>query len=545
MFEGNTDHRETGLIELDESNAAADPNIIGLHLRDGLDEPLPALELVLTYPDRTVVEVRVDDTGYAQIPRQTETPLEIPSEDSSNAFAPSTSSEVSVAVKKADGNLDVVCTIDLARCQQDVILRSPKVNIQFQNQPHNGPNPTNFATGAQPTTKPPTQASVKPPVKPASAPASTPAAKPAQTPAPLPPLPWYKALLHQTHHWIEKHLGRPLTPAEINTGRTPVLVETRNKNNNPVVIAIGPECPNKDNLCLGKNNIFRKAILDAAKRCKLDPQALGALINAEAAQLTKYVPVLDANGQPKLGKNKQVQKRIEYLGWNPNSFNAGSNAAGLTQFIVGTWLGYALQGNSHLHQQCVARGWIRTIENKRGQKHHEFVLSTGLSVPRPEQQQYVSDANVKDCLQLRFDPTCSIEAAADLGYDNLRVLENSHFDLSKTTSSDKAKLMYLLHHEGPSNGVLFIKNKLASMSKGKFASSLERLKSIFVLQIGAKLADKYLNEADNNVELAYRRWLCKYIDDKVVYGDYCCTKPEKKPHETTEVLALIGGIHVA
>src|SRR5690606_38607086 len=61
------------------------------------------------------------------------------------------------------------------------------------------------------------------------------------------------------------------------------------------------------------NNKYRKFVIDASKRHGFTPHSLAALIHAEAAK--------KSNGE-----------------WDSKSFNASTNAAGLTQFLKGTWL---------------------------------------------------------------------------------------------------------------------------------------------------------------------------------------------------------------
>lgn len=43
---------------------------------------------------------------------------------------------------------------------------------------------------------------------------------------------------------------------------------------------MGPECPNKENLRLGRNNLYRAEIIKAGERVGLIPQAIAALSDA-------------------------------------------------------------------------------------------------------------------------------------------------------------------------------------------------------------------------------------------------------------------------
>lgn len=83
--------------------------------------------------------------------------------------------------------------------------------------------------------------------------------------------------------------------------------------------------------------------------------------------------------------------------------------------------------------------------------------------------------------------------------------------------------MYLLHHEGEGAGPLFIRNELYKLPKGKFASAEERLKHVFVQQVGTVATANYLiSQAGNDVFKAYRKWLSKYINDKIILTKFAC-----------------------
>lgn len=116
-----------------------------------------------------------------------------------------------------------------------------------------------------------------------------------------------------------------------------------------------------------------------------------------------------------------------------------------------------------------------------------------------------SDENVKKCLAMRMDPAWSINAAADYGNANLKVLTKAGLNLSGLNDMERAKLMYLMHHEGEGAGPLFIKNKLGDRKDG--VGGIARLKQVFAMQLGASGApkvDELIDRADGDVEVAYR-----------------------------------------
>ena len=143
---------------------------------------------------------------------------------------------------------------------------------------------------------------------------------------------------------------------------------------------------------------------------------------------------------------------------------------------------------------------------------------TRTSVPKSEW----SDANVRACLAMRMDPTWSINAAADYGAANLKVLEAKGFKLRSLSDMNKAKLMYLMHHEGEGSGPLFIRNKLRTGTGG-----VEGLQRKFATQLGSDgqtLATSKIIAAGGDVEIAYRAWLSTFIDKNFAATDkYFCS----------------------
>src|SRR4051794_24649402 len=86
-------------------------------------------------------------------------------------------------------------------------------------------------------------------------------------------------------------------------------------------------------IVLGKNEEYLSAIETAQQRTGIDGSALAALIDAEAAKSKSGV-------------------------WNKNSFNKGSHASGLTQFLENTWRGHALNPAHLLNEHCKKKGFV-------------------------------------------------------------------------------------------------------------------------------------------------------------------------------------------
>jgi hypothetical protein len=458
--------------------------------RDGLDQPINDMEIKIDFPDGNSIQAKTNAQGVVTTPSPT-----------------SREGIAHVSVLGKDGKTQPVCTIDLARCQGAAIIRSPKVAVPFSLDAHQ-PKTVTVVNGSNGNAWYDLNGAVEHAWK------------------------WVKDLVHVSDN----------TPPLSGAGNTPHVVKrTANSAGNPLIVAVGAECPNSDNLRLGRNNVYRGAIINAAKRVGIMPQAMAALIDAEAAKKTETFPVPGADGKPSVNKKTgkpKVQTVKEH--WDKDSYNTRSRAAGLTQFLESTWLAHCLKSGCYIHEQSVAKGWVKTESGPKGQSKIIFILADGKTTPQP--WKHIGDASVQACLKERFTPEWSIMAAADYGKANLEVLQKAGFKLSGLNDAEKAKLMYLLHHEGEGAGPLFIRDELSKLPKGKFASAEERLKHVFGLQVGEKKAVEALNKAHGDAQEAYRYWLSDYINVKIKIDRFCCDS-SKASHATDvfDIFKKIGG----
>ena len=441
-----------------------------LALRDGLDQPISGIEVHIDLPDGATVTTKTDMQGVATLP-----PMRKPK------------GHATVKVRGHDHNIQQVCKVDLDRCQGSVIIRSPKVVVPMTSRLHQ------HATAIAQSSKGEA---------------------------------WFEqnGTLDKAWVWLKSKVHSSDT-SPLGSGNTHphIVKESLSKAGNPIVIAVGPECPNQENLLLGRNNIYRAAIIAAAKRVGIMPQALAALIDAEAAKKTISNPIIGADGKPVINKKTGKPKVNKIQGeWDSGSYNAQSRAAGLTQFLESTWLAHVMLSGRYIHEQSMVKGWVKQEAVTKGKSHIVFVLADGKSTTAPYAHR--QDANVQACLKQRFTPEWAIMAAADYGKANLDVLKKSGFKLNGLNDAEKAKLMYLLHHEGEGAGPLFIRNELHKLPKGKFASAEERLKHVFVQQVGLIETEKWINST-GGVFPAYRLWLSKYINDKFDdLGRFACDR---------------------
>jgi hypothetical protein len=482
---------------------ADDVSYVSLIFRDGLDRPIPELELFVTLPSGAMCTALSTAQGAITLP--------VPA---------NTSGQARVEVKDDTGKRQPVCSIELEKCKDAVIIRGTKVKAALPLRQHQQMPPAASTS------------------TPARLVANT--ARPTTEPAPVDTSsPWWSAngAWENAKTWLANklHLNEQATSS---MPTTPIAAETLSNAGQPVAVITGPECPNKDNLRLGRNNIYRQAILEAAKRLGLMPQALCALMDCEAGKITETIPKLGPDGkQLKDKKGKALTTPIREL-WNANAGNTESGAAGLTQFLATTWLSHAMTPGRYLHTQCQANGWVRKNSNAKGSSHWVFVLMDGATTENPHSMRKI-DSNVRKCLAMRMDPTWSINAAADYGNANLRILTEKGFKLTGLNDMDKAKLMYLMHHEGEGAGPLFIRNKLASANGG-----IPGLRKKFATQLGkdgAILAKKLIDAADGDVELAYRKWLAKHIDDNFKQSSKYFCGESMKIRDLSELVEFIGG----
>jgi hypothetical protein len=209
----------------------------------------------------------------------------------------------------------------------------------------------------------------------------------------------------------------------------------------------------ESSLALGPNEVYREYLMTAETRTDIDAAALAALVNAEAAKLP--------SGE-----------------WNRNSRAPTSSAAGLTQFLAATWLGEAKKSRTYLNQRGKADGCI---------------ASGNEMVPGTEDK----------LLALRFDPELSIVAAAEYGVSNLKSLISAGLVDGQIGDDEKARFIYLAHHEGLGGALAFLKG-----TKAYTFSDLAK-------QVGQSKAQRYVDAAGGNSTKAYRTWLNEYIENNI------------------------------
>jgi len=204
---------------------------------------------------------------------------------------------------------------------------------------------------------------------------------------------------------------------------------------------------------LGPNSKYAGALQQAAERSGLPATTLAAIVDAEAA------------------------KRRDGS-WNLMSRNPRSSAAGLGQFLSGTWIGMAQKPGNWLHDVARQKGWLS--ESGR-----------------------VEPAARGSLLALRYDATASINSIADYARSNIATIRRA----GVRTDDDPqglARIAYLGHHLGPGDAIRFLKGGLGD----------SRAAHLLKAQIGSAPAhDRIARTGDASA--AHRDWLNGYIARKI------------------------------
>lgn len=206
-------------------------------------------------------------------------------------------------------------------------------------------------------------------------------------------------------------------------------------------------------LALGANGVWRRALERAGQRTGIPLPALAAIVDAEAAK--------NGNGQ--------------WVAW---SRNPRSSAAGLGQFLAGTWIHEAQRAGTWLNETARANGWLDANGRVLG------------------------DAKGK-LLALRYDGEASIHATADYARANLHGLEKAGISPGGNVGQI-ARAAYLGHHLGIGDATKFLRGGL---SEG-------RARQLLIAQVGNERASRDIAQS-GEAALAHRKWLTGYLDRKV------------------------------
>lgn len=204
---------------------------------------------------------------------------------------------------------------------------------------------------------------------------------------------------------------------------------------------------------LGANTGYAGALGTAAERTGLPAPALAAIVHAEAAS--------GPDGR-----------------WQAYSRNPHSSAAGLGQFLSGTWISESERPGTWLHGIAEQRGWLNECGRVQSQARAPL-------------------------LALRYDGDTSIQAIADYAQFNLSQLRASGVAIDGSVEG-VARGAYVGHHLGLKDAVRFMRGDLDP----------DRARHLLKAQIGASAAAERIAETGDPIR-AHRDWLLSYISRNV------------------------------
>ena len=344
---------------------------------------------------------------------------------------------------------------------------------------------------------------------------------------------------------LRRHDGPPSTTVPPKPRELGEELATRSKAGNPVH-EVALECPNSDNLRLQANFKYRDIVIAAGKRANFVPQAIAAIMNAEAATIAKrfiYEPVIDVKtGEQKRGKNgkllslKKQDPDWKPGEWDPRSASPLSSARGMTQFLDASWIDMACDEGSFLNARAKKEKWL-TKANIQSTKSGKTSVKTVAAFKKADAtlitasakrslarvlagkpcitgRAKASDANLQALLDLRYDPEYAIHTAADFAKLNLDALRKKGYAIDSLNDGEKAKLAYLGHHLGLGDAVKFIDNTMSAERAGKLLRQ----------QMSKKNYQDWLDGAEGDWLLAHRNWLDSYVNKKIVLINFFCDK---------------------
>lgn len=261
----------------------------------------------------------------------------------------------------------------------------------------------------------------------------------------------------------------------------PVVMNTRTSDGSPTTI--NAPLFAGENLYLNKGNEkFRQAIVDASKRYNLTPHALAAIINAEAAK-TK-------NGT-----------------WIETCAAAGSSARGLGQFLPAAWFQYIAKPATMGNAEAIKLTGANTL----------LAANNTLYQVNDQRKTEVSASMQKLILSWRDNGGYSIDAIGAYADDNLLYLKKQGIDATGLPPDEKVKIAYIMHHEGPMNGMLYLSGKLGrtvdsppNKIRIKLASQLKTKKDD-----GTAMAKAIADRFDGDYAKAYYYFLANHTDTMV------------------------------
>lgn len=329
---------------------------------------------------------------------------------------------------------------------------------------------------------------------------------------------------------IRRHEGAPQSPPrQMKAQARGDKVETATTQGHPLLCVKGCECPNEDDLLLGPNLEYKEWVKTASKRAGILPQAVAAVMNAEASKL-------------KDGK------------WSVRSESSKSSATGMTQFLDGTWIDEALRKGTYLNDKAKKEGWL--TQDTKGlwqfkKADGTFVCGPGLARKLSTKamlpsRRNAADKNLQKLLDLRYEAEFAIMAAMDYAKVNLDALLAKSYAIGDLNDTEKARIMYLCHHLGIGDAVHFIQNTIPEEDvtglnkKGKIVVKQNGAQKLLTAQVGKDKAEKtYVRPNDGSWVNGHRDWLQGFMKDNITPSIFACPGKKKLQLQTEESGSLL------
>lgn len=291
----------------------------------------------------------------------------------------------------------------------------------------------------------------------------------------------------------------------------PVVKDTRT--NDGVPTTINAPLFVSENLYLKKGNEkFRQALIDTAKRYGFTPHSLAAIINAEAA------------------KTKDGT-------WIEDSAAAGSSARGVGQFLPAAWFEYVAKEGTLGHKEALKQTGAaklvaadKTLYKADGKKKTEVGQPTRNAI-----------------LEWRNNGLYSIDAIASYAEDNLKYLKDRGIDTATLPPDEKVKIAYLMHHEGPSAGLLFLQGRFGKPPE----SSPDEAQTKLAKQLRTKLDDgtarakRLADRFGGDYVKAYYYFLTNHTDANVRVKNFMLKSDGFQERSAYEVIQSVAGVSIS
>jgi len=314
---------------------------------------------------------------------------------------------------------------------------------------------------------------------------------------------------------VRKNTPQPVPPTKPKTPlpevpAAPVTINTRTSGGMPTTVHAPVFA--EENLYLKKGNEkFRKAIIESAKRYKLTPHALAAIIHAEA------------------GKTKDGT-------WVENSAAAGSKARGLGQFQPGAWFQYVAKSGTLGNAEALKLTGASKLEAAYG-RLYKVDGKNKTEVIEPHQ---------KTILSWRDNGGYSVDAIGAYAEDNLLHLKKCGIDATGLPPDEMVKIAYILHHEGPGDGVSYLRKKLGETEsltprivEGKLAKQFKTKTNDGTKQAKA-LADRF----GGDYVKAYYYFLANHTDTMVKTKNFMLNHDGFSERSIYEIIQSVAGFSI-